>query len=290
VIRNRRAALDGLSKIMDAAAPEDLFTGSEDEALFLYELLGETIKGRSSSYYWEICRTARRRGVTPEYVVDRASVLQGAMLERRRTDLYRILSVPPLASDEMIRLRWLEVAKRHHPDVGGDADTFRHAKQAYEVLRDATRRAEYERFWLRALGPFERVMPHDEAPLLEAMAASVRVEARVAAGHPVVALRPRPVAVRPAEPPREPAAEGVRGTLHAAARLLAEREVLDRRIVTSFDGGVGTLLARVEAAMASVRREEIDALHDAVTTMIRDLEAMRAGLESVVVLKARLGA
>ena len=49
VIRNRRAALDGLSKIMDAAAPEDLFTGSEDEALFLYELW-ETARQPSSVF------------------------------------------------------------------------------------------------------------------------------------------------------------------------------------------------------------------------------------------------
>ena len=303
MIRNRRAALDGLSKILDAPAPEDLFTGAEDEALFLYDLMTDATRGRSSSYYWEICRTARRRGVTPEYVIDRAAVLHASMAERRRTDLYRILGVPPLASDEMIRQRWLEVAKRHHPDAGGDADTFRHAKQAFEVLRDPERRAEYERFWLRALGPFERVMPHEEGPLLEAMQASVRAEARMPMprvevrepGYPVVAFRPRVVPPREAprsEPEAAPAAaEGLRGTFQTAARLLSAQELLDRR----FDdvqgaSGISALLARVESAMAAVRREDLDALAAEVARGIAEMETIRGQLEVVADLKQRLGA
>jgi hypothetical protein len=186
-LRNRRAALEGLSRILDAGAPEELFTGSDDEAAFIYELLGDAARARSSAYYWEICRTARRRGVTPEYVIDRALVLLAAMNERRRTDLYRILGVQPLASGESIRQRWLEIAKRHHPDVGGDGAVFRHAKQAYEILRDADRRADYERFWVRALGPFERVAPRDDVPLLDEMRANLRSRARAANGDVAVA-------------------------------------------------------------------------------------------------------
>src|SRR6266446_6298842 len=155
----RRAALDGLARILDAGAPEELFAGPEDEAHFLYGLLVDAARARASAHYWEICRTARRRSVTPDYVVDRAAVLLATIEERRRTDLYRILGVPPLSSGETIREHWLELAKRHHPDVGGDGARFRQAQQAYEILRDPARRAEYERFWLRALGPFERVAP-----------------------------------------------------------------------------------------------------------------------------------
>src|SRR5437016_11821981 len=87
------------------------------------------------------------------------------MAERRRMDLYRILGIAPLSSGDAIRQRWLEVARTTHPDVGGDSVRFRQAKQAYEILRDPVRRAEYERFWLRALGPFERVVPADVAPV-----------------------------------------------------------------------------------------------------------------------------
>jgi|SRR5437016_4117955 len=189
---SRRTALEGLLRILDTSAPEELFVGPEDDAAFLYGLLTDVARARSSSHYWEICRTARRRGVTPEYVIDRAVVLLATIEERRRTDLYRILGVPGLASGEMIRQRWLEVAKRHHPDAGGDGAAFRRAKEAYEVLRDPTRRADYERFWLRALGPFERVAPRDDVPGLDALAA---LRTRPAAPEPdaPVVIEPAPV-------------------------------------------------------------------------------------------------
>jgi hypothetical protein len=164
----RRAALDGLARILDAGALEELFTGSDEDALFVYDLMVEVARGRSSACYWEICRTARRRGVSPEYVSDRAAVLLTSIDERRRIDAYRILGVEGLASAEAIRHRWLEFAKQGHPDVGGDPTRFRRVKEAYELLRDPQRRGEYERYWLRALGPFERIAPRDgdlEAPL-----------------------------------------------------------------------------------------------------------------------------
>src|SRR5947208_3927685 len=200
----RRAALDGLARILDAGAPEELFTGPEREAHSLYGLLVDTARARASAHYWEICRTARRRGVTPEYVVDRAAVLLATIKERRRTDLYRILGVPPLSSGETIREHWLELAKQHHPDAGGDGARFRQAQQAYEILRDPTRRAEYERFWLRALGPFERVAPREDLPPLEVMAATAR-----AARHPVVEGPPPPPPPNPPPPaPSPPAPAG----------------------------------------------------------------------------------
>jgi hypothetical protein len=130
--------LDGLGKILDAGALEELFTGPDEEALFLYDLLAGCHARARVAYYWEICRTrAARRGV-PEYVVDRAAVLHSTMVERRRTDLYRILGVPPLSSNETIRRRWLEIAKLHHPTSAATAPVFRQARQAYDVLSDAT--------------------------------------------------------------------------------------------------------------------------------------------------------
>src|SRR5437667_188234 len=45
----RRAALDGLARILDAGAPEELFTGPEDEAHFLYGLLVDTARARASA-------------------------------------------------------------------------------------------------------------------------------------------------------------------------------------------------------------------------------------------------
>src|SRR5206468_6053522 len=99
-----------------------------------------------------------------------------------------------------IRQRWLELAKRHHPDAGGDGARFRQAKQAYEALRDPVRRAEYERFWLRALGPFERVAARADVPRLGAVSAT--------AGWRPRALPPAPESAAPTaagSDPRRPA-------------------------------------------------------------------------------------
>jgi hypothetical protein len=269
---NRRAALDGLVRILEAGAPEELFTGPEPEALFLYDLLSDVTRGKGSTYYWEICRTARRRGVSPEYVVDRAAVLMTTISERRRTDLYRILGVPPLASGDMIRQRWLEVAKRHHPDVGGDGAHFRYAKQAYEVLRDSDRRAEYERFWLQALGPFERVATDDDVPALEAMPAIVAHE-------------------RAAPAPAPDVLDGELGdVLGMMARLFDARRALDERVAPGLGGGLGGLLARVERTFAAVRADELDALVTDVRAAIAQLESLRTDLTTLAELKHAVGA
>src|SRR3989442_592616 len=251
----RRAALDGLARILDAGAPEELFTGPEDEAHFLYGLLVDTARARDSAHYWEICRTARRRSVTPDYVVDRAAVLLATIEERRRTDLYRILGVPPLSSGETIREHWLELAKRHHPDVGGDGARFRQAQQAYEILRDPARRAEYERFWLRALGPFERVAPREDLPPLEVTAAGVR------AARPVVAGPPHPAAPAAAEPPP------------MVARA-----------------GVGALPARVAALPAPVRGDDLGRLRAELASATAELERARDQLHTLASLKHALEA
>ncbi len=271
---NRRAALDGLVRILEAGAPEELFTGPEPEALFLYDLLSDVTRGRSSTYYWEICRTARRRGVSPEYVVDRASVLMTTIGERRRTDLYRILGVPALSSGEMIRQRWLEVAKRHHPDAGGDGAHFRYAKQAYEVLRDPARRAEYERFWLQALAPFERVASDEDMPAIEA----------TPGGASVVVRQPVPPT------PGSEVADGELGDiLGVMARLFGARRALDQRVAPGPGGGLGGLLARVEQTFAAVRAEELDGLAADIKAAIVQLESLRHDLTALAELKHAVG-
>jgi hypothetical protein len=247
---NRRAALDGLARILDAGAPEELFAGPEEDARFLFGLLVDAARARAAVHYWEICRTARRRGVTPEYVVDRAAVLLATIEERRRTDLYRILGVPALCSGETIREHWLELATRHHPDAGGDGARFRRAQQAYEVLRDPARRAEYERFWLRALGPFERVAPGEDLPPLEA--ATVRAV-------------PRPVSDGPPPPPAPVAPEPVVQPASA-------------------------LLARVAALLAPVVADELERLRAELASVIAELELARDRLGALASLKRAIEA
>jgi curved DNA-binding protein CbpA len=279
----KRRALEGLGKILDAGALEELFTGPEDEALFLYDLLHDATRGRASSCYSEILRAARLRGVSPEYVIDRAAVLLATMRERRRTDLYRILGVPPLSSNDTIRRRWLEIAKLHHPDVGGDGTIFRRAKQAYDILGDAARRGDYERFWLRALGPFERV-ELAERELPPASSASVE-EAPVAAAP---AKHEEPAV---AEPSRAPSGlEGLGEALRVAARVLEAGSALDRRLAAGEGSreGIAGFLAQVQAALARVRSEEIEALRADALAAIERLEAERRVLAALTSMRDRL--
>jgi len=245
----RRAALDGLTRILDAGALEDLFTGPDADATFMYDLLVEVARGRGSACYWEVCRTARRRGVSPEYVVDRAAVLLASIDERRRIDAYRILGVDGLASPEAIRHRWLEFAKTGHPDVGGDAARFRRVKQAYELLRDPERRGEYERYWLRALGPFERVVPREQdlEPPVRRESGGERRLAMVGKRGAVAESPPVP---EPAPPPEAVSLAQVIGRV--------------RSVVHEIDAGE---LSAVRARLAS-EIEGLEALHDHLTRLL----------------------
>ncbi len=285
--RNRRAALEGLGKILDAGALEELFVGPEEEALLLYDLLLDATRGRASAYYWEICRTARSRGVSPEFVIDRALVLHATMVERRRTDLYRILGVPPLSSSDTIRRRWLEIAKLHHPDVGGDGTVFRRAKQAYDVLSDAGRRGDYERFWLRALGPFERV-----APLHPELLPPPEVEARKVPLAAPTNGQEEPAVAQEQETNGVPAGlEGLAAALREAARVLEAGAALDGRLQGGAGAGDGIagFLARVETALACLQREELDALRADARAAIERLESEQRALAALASMRRTLG-
>lgn len=57
-------------------------------------------------------------------------------------DHYRVLGVSPDSTPDQIKLAWRELARRHHPDKGGDSDMFKSIKASYEVLSDpGSRRA-----------------------------------------------------------------------------------------------------------------------------------------------------
>ena len=52
-----------------------------------------------------------------------------------KRDPYEILGVQPGATDAEVQRAWRRVSKRVHPDVGGSAEEFRVALEAYESLR-----------------------------------------------------------------------------------------------------------------------------------------------------------
>jgi molecular chaperone DnaJ len=61
-------------------------------------------------------------------------------------DYYKILGVPPDASDEEIRKAYYRLAHKYHPDKGGDEKKFKEINEAYRVLSDKEKRAQYDRY------------------------------------------------------------------------------------------------------------------------------------------------
>ncbi|MEK7077057.1 MAG: DnaJ domain-containing protein [Patescibacteria group bacterium] len=62
-------------------------------------------------------------------------------------DYYKILGVSRSASDEDIKKAFRRLAHQHHPDKsGGSADKFKEVNEAYQVLSDKKKRAQYDRF------------------------------------------------------------------------------------------------------------------------------------------------
>src|SRR5215208_3923961 len=65
-------------------------------------------------------------------------------------DLYSVLGVSRSASDKEIRQAYRRLAREHHPDMNPEnraaESRFREVSEAYEVLSDKQKRAQYDRF------------------------------------------------------------------------------------------------------------------------------------------------
>ena len=62
------------------------------------------------------------------------------------TKLYDLLGLNQQASEDEIKKAFKQLALKHHPDRGGDADKFKEIAQAYEVLSDPEKRRVYDTF------------------------------------------------------------------------------------------------------------------------------------------------
>lgn len=61
-------------------------------------------------------------------------------------DYYKILGVSKGASEEDIKKAFRRLAHQYHPDKGGDEKKFKELNEAYQVLGDKQKRAQYDRF------------------------------------------------------------------------------------------------------------------------------------------------
>ena len=61
-------------------------------------------------------------------------------------DYYKSLGVARNASKEEIKKAYRELAHKYHPDKGGDAEHFKEINEAYQVLSNDDKRAQYDQF------------------------------------------------------------------------------------------------------------------------------------------------
>jgi DnaJ-class molecular chaperone len=59
-------------------------------------------------------------------------------------DLYKILGINKNSSLDDIKSAYKRLAKKHHPDMGGDAEKFKELVSAYTILKDASKKIEYD--------------------------------------------------------------------------------------------------------------------------------------------------
>ena len=57
---------------------------------------------------------------------------------------YNILGVSENASDKQIKQAFKKLAKEHHPDRGGDTTKFKEANEAYDTLKNSSKKQEYD--------------------------------------------------------------------------------------------------------------------------------------------------
>jgi len=117
------------------------------DRVFFYSVLKDISRGKDSPNYRVIRKIAKKKKIKEDFIVDQArSVISYLAPEEPVEDYYRVLNVSPSATPEEIRRSWLSLVKEYHPDKMGayGLDITKKLNEAYEVLGNPQRRAEYD--------------------------------------------------------------------------------------------------------------------------------------------------
>ncbi|MFQ2198740.1 DNA-J related domain-containing protein [Aeromonas hydrophila] len=87
------------------------------------------------SYYldWQVFWQTDREEVETQL----GSFWRACERDEHRAEALTLFALPTGAQPDAIRRRWRELALQHHPDRGGDADTFIRLRWAWEHLKSA---------------------------------------------------------------------------------------------------------------------------------------------------------
>lgn len=69
-----------------------------------------------------------------------------------KRDYYEILGISKSASADEIKKAFRKLAVKYHPDKGGDEAKFKEINEAYEVLKDTSKRQRYDQFGHAGVG------------------------------------------------------------------------------------------------------------------------------------------
>lgn len=89
-----------------------------------------------------------------DFLVAVSSLLTKVQEEEKDVDtqqLYDVLGVPKEATEQEIKKAFRKATLQHHPDKGGDENTFKELNAAYEVLSNAEKRQLYDKYGLEGV-------------------------------------------------------------------------------------------------------------------------------------------
>jgi len=70
-----------------------------------------------------------------------------------KKDYYEVLGVARDVNESDLKKAYKRMASKHHPDKGGDEEKFKEAKEAYDVLSNAQKRAAYDQYGHAGVDP-----------------------------------------------------------------------------------------------------------------------------------------